>query len=119
VDFFPPVWFKIAPAMKTYTLFASIAVFGLLGLFASGCSDSSLSCTEFDAGPPDGAGPDLAVGSDVPATVPDAPLPADAADGPASGGDGGLELDGGAGDDGGLDLGGGAVADGGGDGGLD
>ena len=125
MDFLQPTWFTIALAMKTSTLFASIAVFGLLGLFTSGCSDESLSCTEVDAGPPDGAvsgGPDLAVGIDIASTVPDAPGPADAADGPASGGDsgagdgaagdGGLELDGGAGDGaGGSDTGGSAGPD--------
>lgn len=100
-----PTWFTIALVMKTYILVAVAAVFGLLGLFTSGCSDDTLSCSEVDASAADGAsggGADLATGSDALANVPDAPVLTDAADASAAGEDGG-----------------GAVADAGGNGGLD
>jgi hypothetical protein len=89
--------------MKKSTLVAFTALFGLLGLFTSGCSDDTLSCSEVDAGVADApvsGGPDLAGSS--PANVADAPAPTDVADAPASGEDGGAGEDGGGGT---LDLG--------------
>jgi hypothetical protein len=114
VDFLQQTWCTIALAMKTSTLVAFIALFGLLGLFTSGCSDSSLSCSEVDSGAADG-GADLASGTSAVGIGLDAPGLADAADAPAVGGAGvdggadGLDLGSvagdGPGDDGGLDLG--------------
>jgi hypothetical protein len=103
--------------MKTSTLVAFTALFGLLGLFTSGCSDSSLSCSEVDSGAAD-VGADLASGTSAVGIGLDAPGLADAADAPAVDEVGGAGVDGGAdgldlgsvagdgpGDDGGLDLG--------------
>lgn len=117
VDFLQQTWCTIALAMKTSTLVAFIALFGLLGLFTSGCSDSSLSCSEVDSGAADG-GADLASGTSAVGIGLDAPGLADAADAPAVDEVGGAGVDGGAdgldlgsvagdgpGDDGGLDLG--------------
>jgi hypothetical protein len=128
VDFLQQTWCTIALAMKTSTLVAFIALFGLLGLFTSGCSDSSLSCSEVDSGAADG-GADLASGTSAVGIGLDAPGLADAADAPAVGGAGvdggadGLDLGSvagdGPGDDGGLDLGSVAGDGPGDDGGLD
>ena len=115
VDFLQQTWCTIALVMKTSTLFAFTALFGLLGLFTSGCSDSSLSCSEVDSGAADG-GADLASGTSAVGIGLDAPGLADAADAPAVDEVGGAGVDGGAG---GLDLGSVAGDGPGDDGGLD